>query len=400
MTAKHARLPASAAHRWTACPASAYMDSSGDDRGSKYAAEGTAAHALAERCLLEEQSPRELMSSQIAVAPKGTTSWPPDGAIIPSDCWIFEVDPEMVDAIELFLQATQDALIIVPPGGVQYIEERVSPGHPSLGGTLDWAYVSDRHAAIADLKYGRGVVVEVQDNPQQMIYALGLLARHPKIEVIYSYIVQPRARHADGPIRWAAYTAEELKEFYDWLLERIAAADTPGAPRNAGSHCRFCPDLGNCAAVFAAAQEEAAMDFTNGEDGDRLPAALTFAPIAEAWVKAVRKEALSRLMDEREIVGWKLVHGRGSRAWTVEEKDVLRFARQAGILKAGCFTAPKLLSPHGLEKAAAKGGMTSKGASAHFADLWESILGGPAIAPEDDPRKPYVHSPEDDFDAQ
>lgn len=395
---KHARLPASAAHRWTACPASAYMDESGDRRGSKYAAEGTAAHFLVEQCLKEGFNPRNFMGKFISVDPESVTYL----GVAEGDDWEFEVDPEMVDAATTFLQCTKDALITMPAitkdgHACTYVEERVSPGHPELGGTLDWAYVCDEHAAIADLKYGRGVVVEVHDNPQQMIYALGLIARHPEIQEVTTYIVQPRAPHADGPIRWATYSARELADFYKWLLGKVEEANTPGAPRIAGEHCRFCPDLANCQAALEMAQGAAAMEFGEDDLGECLAECLALAPMVEAWAKAVRKEALSRLMDEQVVLGWKLVHGRGTRDWITSTKEVLRLARKAGILKALCYSEPKLLSPYGLEQAAARQGMTGREASVHFSELWEKAPGNPTIAPDDDPREPYHNDPADDF---
>ncbi len=393
---KHARLPASTAHRWTACPASAYMDESGDRRGSRYAAEGTAAHFLVERCLRDGSDPRDYMGRTIHVDENGDTLW---GAEIKGD-WSFEVNPEMVGAAMTFLQCTGDALITMDPGGVSYVEERVSPGHEHLGGTLDWAHVSGDQAVIADLKYGRGVVVEVHENPQQMIYALGLLARHPEVQEVTSYIVQPRAPHADGSIRWTTYSAQELVDFYVWLLQRVEAADDPGAPRIVGEHCRFCPDLANCPAALEQAQGVAAMEFGEDDVGEFITECLTLAPMVEAWAKAVRREALGRLMDEQVVPGWKLVHGRGTRAWTAEETEVLRLAKKAGLLKAACFSVPKLLSPHGLEQAAARGGMTGREAGAHFSEAWDKTPGGPAIAPDDDPREPYRGDPADDFAAQ
>jgi hypothetical protein len=379
------------------------MDEEGDRRGSKYAAEGTAAHFLVEECIVDDLDPRDQVGRRIYVDEEGDAGWMgEDEAHTYASEWIFEVDPEMVGGAMTFMQCAQDALLTMEPDGVQYVEERVSPGHPDLGGTLDWAYVSNQEAAIADLKYGRGVVVDVQDNPQQMIYALGLLANHPEVQTIDSYIVQPRAPHVDGPIRLAVYTREELESFYGWLLTRVEAAQAPGSkPRVAGEHCRFCPELAICPAVAALADKAAATDFTEMDDGEALAEAMTLTPIVTAWVKAVRQETLDRLMGDIEVPGWKLVHGRGTRNWIVEAAELLKLARKVGLLKRLCYSEPKLLSPYAIEQAAAKKGkLTGRQAKIYFGDLWESTPGGPAIAPENDPRDTYRRSPEDDFDAQ
>lgn len=398
---KHAKLPASAAERWTACPASAYMKESGDRRGSTYAAEGTAAHHLTETCLREGTSPKDYIGHVIYVDKHGTALFSVEDN--DSSSWAFEVNPDMVEAAELFIQCTVDSVMTLGlplqkgESAKVYIEERVTPGHPSLGGTLDWAYVAGDFAVIMDLKYGRGIVVDVEDNPQQMIYALGLMARHPNIKAVYSYIVQPRAPHVEGPVRWTEYTAEELASFYKWLLERVKDTNAPGAPRVAGDHCRFCPDLGNCPEAFKVSQDAAAVEFDEDTLAATIAGALSIAPMVEAWVKAVRAEALNRLMDDKLIPGWKLVHGRGMRQWMIDDDDVVKLARKAGLLKAACYAVPKLLSPHGMEQAAAKGKLTGPQSRNYFSDYWEKVLGGPAVAPDDDPRELFRVDPSDDF---
>ncbi len=407
---KHARLPASAAHRWTKCPASAYIDEPREGRGSEYAAEGTAAHALAEYQLTDGcgDDIKDSLDWFISVNPDGDTYWNAPGDVAVFEelelelDWHFLVNQEMVDAVNIYLQATQDAKMLLPyPLEQQYVEKHVDPGHKDTGGTLDWACVAGPHAVIADFKYGRGVIVEVEDNPQQMIYALGLLNLHPQLKQIESIIVQPRAPHIEGPVRSITYSRTELNNFSEWLFGCIREAQKPQTVMFSGEHCRFCPALATCPEVFEEAKRAAAMEFKEAYSVpiNLIVEALDLAPIVEAWVKAVRKEALSRLMDEQELPGWKLVHGRSSRNWTVEEEEVIKTGRKAKLLKGECFTTPKLLSPPAIEKAAAKKGMTGKEAYAHFVELYEVELGGPAIAPESDPRVPYKSDPEDDFEA-
>ncbi len=406
---QHAKLSASGSDRWTKCPASGYMVNEDEDpRGSVYAAEGTAAHFLCEQCLTRlDARPGDFLGQTIVVyvdeeghtQSRFSTTATHDADLL--DEWGFEVTPEMVDAANLFIQATEDALLTLNPDGVTYVEKKTSPGHPDLGGTLDWGYVSGNRAAIIDLKYGRGIVIDVLDNTQQMIYALGLIALHPEIEFIDTYIVQPRAPHGDGPIRLCSYTAEALVNFYDWLLVCVEAADDPDAERVAGGHCRFCPELAICPATLELAQAAAAVEFAEDHEGEGaiIAEALALSPIVEAWVKAVRKIALAMLMDEAEVPGYKLVNGRGSRSWTADEATVIKAGRMAGLLKAACLSAPKLLSPNQIETAAAKKGgkLSGPAAKAHFKSLWESVAGGPTVAREDDPRRPYRSTAEDDF---
>ena len=99
-------------------------------------------------------------------------------------------------------------------------------------------------------------------------------------------------------------------------------------------------------------------------------------------------------MGEKEIPGWKLVHGRGTRKWTQVDKTIVALSRKAGLLKADCYVKPKLLSPAQIEKAAAKIGRVTK---QYFSEFWEMGSGGPTIALNSDPREPYKSNPEEDF---
>lgn len=55
----HARLSPSSAERWMTCPGSVKLAEGIEDKGSSYAAEGTAAHELAEHILRGEMPPPE-----------------------------------------------------------------------------------------------------------------------------------------------------------------------------------------------------------------------------------------------------------------------------------------------------------------------------------------------------
>ena len=61
----HSNLGASKAHRWLRCPASVQIEATLPDETSFYAAEGTAAHALAEKSLLEQEPPEKFIGQTI-----------------------------------------------------------------------------------------------------------------------------------------------------------------------------------------------------------------------------------------------------------------------------------------------------------------------------------------------
>lgn len=200
-------------------PASAYME------------EGTAAHALGELCLRKDVSPETYV---------GTTL---EGV---------EVTEEMAEAVAVYTHycGADDKWV----EGTVWIEHRfnladLKPPAPMYG-TADFvAYdPATRELEVVDLKFGRGVVVEVAGNPQLRYYALGaalsLKGRYP-IEYVKSTVVQPRAGHPDGPVRSEVIPILEL---LDWSADLFAAARAtlaPNAPLVAGRQCRFCPASGS-----------------------------------------------------------------------------------------------------------------------------------------------------------
>ena len=67
MSAGHAKLSPSGAHRWMACPGSIVLESNIPDKGSVYADEGTAAHELAAWCLKDNMDPSNYLNEKISV---------------------------------------------------------------------------------------------------------------------------------------------------------------------------------------------------------------------------------------------------------------------------------------------------------------------------------------------
>src|SRR3546814_2449740 len=95
---------------------------------------------------------------------------------------------------------------------------------------------------VYDLKYGRGVPVEVERNSQELYYGLGATMAEPGrlVNTVELVIVQPRAPHRDGPVRRWETTGMELP---DWAVELVDAAKRtarPDAPMNTGEWCKSC----------------------------------------------------------------------------------------------------------------------------------------------------------------
>lgn len=148
MPDQHALLSASGAHRWLECPPSATLEAGLPDSSSSAAEQGTAAHALAEwklRRALHE-------------AP----------TIKPVSAWIDEEMESLTDDYVAFvLEQLREARGACADPKV-LIEQRLDFSHvvPGGFGTGDCVIIAEPRLHIIDLKYGQGVLVEAENNPQ------------------------------------------------------------------------------------------------------------------------------------------------------------------------------------------------------------------------------------------
>ena len=157
---KHAVLSASASHRWLNCNPSARLELEFEDRESEAAAEGTAAHALCEHKLRKALKMRSR---------KPTSQYDSD-----------EMD-EYTDGYITFVLETLEEAKNVCTDPIVLIEQKLNFSRfvPDGFGTGDCIIISDSTLHIIDFKYGQGVLVEAENNPQMMLYALGALEIYP-----------------------------------------------------------------------------------------------------------------------------------------------------------------------------------------------------------------------------
>jgi len=206
---KHALLSASSSHRWLNCPPSARLELEFDDTESSAAAEGTAAHALAEHKLRKALKMRSKKP------------------ISPFDC--DEMD-EYTDAyvdfvleqLELAKQSCSDPLVLIE----QHLD--FSKYVPDGFGTGDCILISDKALHIIDLKYGMGILVNAENNSQMMLYSLGALEIYDSlydIEEVSMTVFQPRRENAST---WTI----PVDELRDWAENELKP--------KAVTHLRFC----------------------------------------------------------------------------------------------------------------------------------------------------------------
>lgn len=373
--AKHAKLGASAAYRWMNCPGSVRvidaLPPEERDRTSSHAEQGSAAHALGEECLRQGKDAEAFLGCVVAKHDRtgDYVVMPPE---FPCDARTdYVVDEEMADAVQVYLDEVRRHLERLPAAEL-LVEERVAPlpSRPTMFGTADAIIhdVVDGELVVGDYKHGAGVVVTTSGQVQARFYALGALRRvgEAAVERVTLFIAQPRAPHADGPIRPETIDPAELLAFGDELEAAAARTEDPDAPLAAGEWCRFCPAAGGCPELRRRAFEEAAGDFSDdmlpatveperrlplpdSQDPELLARALNAVPMIDAWCREV--EGLAQRQMERgvSLPGWKLVRKRANRRW-MDAKAVETALRNRKGVKVGDVYDRKLRSPAKLEK--------------------------------------------------
>jgi hypothetical protein len=133
------------------------------------------------------------------------------------------------------LQAYLDTVRSYP--GKRLVEHRVEIVPGLCWGTLDAGILNPGGNTVVDFKYGVDPVAAV-NNPQLMLYALGLHALAPTddYELV---IVQPRASSGWPVKRWST-TSQYLMLFGEKVLRAIDRAEKPTPIAMAGKHCYWC----------------------------------------------------------------------------------------------------------------------------------------------------------------
>ena len=343
--AAHSSIGASSAHRWMNCPASPRLCEGRRSDPSEFAVLGTAAHALAEKCLLEGVDPCLFIGESI-LHEAGET----------------EVTGEMADGVSAYVEKVQADL--AEHGGLLVVEQPFDLGwlHPGMYGRNDAAILPDTPCGVLRIyDYKNGVKpVKAEGNAQCMYYALGALgADNPTgAESVVITIVQPNSHFKQAAVDSWEVAVEEL---YRWgrevLLPAAKRTEEPDAPCAAGEWCCFCDAL----AVCPLKQDLALGKLEEPQDGCfTLPAVQALRPADvgflsgffnspdfDAWRKALAAEELDLLSRGVEIPGRKLVEQRawGNRKWGDEAAVEREFAELGDDL-----WTRKLQSPAQVEK--------------------------------------------------
>ena len=364
-TRDHALLSASSAHRWLNCPPSAVAAELYPDQDTDFTREGTLAHEVAEAVA---------RGGEYAAAEKylNDRSQP--------------ITQEMIDCARGYSDYIQEQ--VKDKAATIMLEQRVdfSPWVPDGFGTCDCIILQGDTMVVIDYKYGQGVPVSAIDNPQMKLYALGALNDYGfayDVERIEMHIYQPRINN----ISVDSLTVAELLDWAETTVKPIAEKAAKGeGDAAAGTWCKFCPHAGNCPTLTATCTKFVEVHNLRAAVPTLAPyevaEVLAMEPLVALWLKRVKDQALSTLLDGGDIPGYKVVEGKlGNRKWTDELQvaDTLK-AEGYGVED---YTETKLLSPAAMDKALGK---------KKVAELLDGMIdrapGAPTVVPETDKRPP------------
>jgi hypothetical protein len=369
----HSLLGASSASRWFECPGSVNLHRKLGDLvpESKYAAEGTMAHELAEHCIEQCEDPMDMIGDYLN---KNETP----------------ITRDMAEAVKVYCDYVEELLGKGPEKGILYIEEsfRLDWIDKECYGTNDLCLlIPFKKLTVIDYKHGKGVPVEPEYNKQLMYYALGA-AKDAEVDVVEMVIVQPRNDHPEGPIRSWEVPWTELEKFEKDLKIAIKKTRDPNAPLVSGDHCRWCPVKPQCPALRNKAFEVAQQKFDVIEDvevmelpkqgelsPEQVSKVLQAADMINEWVKSLHVYAKTQMDQGKTVPGFKLVRKRTHRKWDNEANVESEFKDLFGD---EIYSPRKLRTPKQLESIVGKEEVNK---------FSSTPVGEITIAPESDKRQ-------------
>jgi hypothetical protein len=375
MPKAHAKLSPSAAERWINCPGSIRLAEQCPPAGSTdYADEGTAAHRLAEAKLRAYGMPDSdgaalLMETCREVDKSGFYCGEMDEA---TDAYADHV-------AEIYARARQ-----LDPAAELMVEQHFSLDDwvPGGFGTSDAVVIGGSTIEVIDLKYGKGIRVEAEGNPQLRLYGLGAAALFGDIydlSRVRMTIIQPRLDHISSE----ELSLEDLQTWAEEVVKPAAKlAIGTDAPTHCGDWCRWCPAKATCRTRSEAQLELAKYDFAAPDllTPDEIADILARAEELQKWAADVQGYALQQALAGEHFAGWKLVEGRSVRKYADDIK-VAEALQDAGFPEAALYER-KLYGITAMEKIVGKKKLTEI-----LGELIIKPAGKPVLVPASDKRE-------------
>ena len=309
----HAILSASSSHRWLHCLPSARLELEFENTSGEAAKAGTAAHELSEHKLKKALHIR---------SKRPVSAYDSDEMEECTDDYVAFI----MEQVEVARKSCTDPIVL--------IEQRLdfSCYVPDGFGTGDCVIISDDRLHIVDFKYGIGVLVDAENNPQMKLYALGALEIYDSlydIKEVSMTIFQPRRENVST---WTV-PVEELKAWAEEELKPKAAKAYQGEGEYIpGPWCTFCRASIRCRAradeKLKLAQKEFKMPplLTDSE----IEEILNIIPDLTKWAGEITAYATDAAVNHgKEWSGFKVVEGRSVRKYK-DEDTVAQKAVESG----------------------------------------------------------------------
>lgn len=374
--ADHALLSPSSASRWLSCTPSARLEAQFPDSSSEAAEEGTLAHALCELHLRAHY--KDITNKEYLQELKELTR---------NSFYSAEMENHCAEYVNFVVQKTG-----ADETGIVFIEKQVdlSDFIPDSFGTVDCAIVDDETLKIIDLKYGKGVLVAAENNPQLMIYALGALKKYGVLHNIYNIemtVYQPRINN----IASFEMSVNDLSAWADsHLAPRARLAFSGNGDYAAGEHCRFCKARNQCKTLMDYNMEAAKQAFKDPNelvDAD-IVGVLERAADLKVWLTGIQQYALDlAIKDGKNWPGFKVVAGRSNRRY-LDEKSIMKILKDEKTPRKRYIAPTKLVGITALEK-----NLGPTEVEKLVGSLIIKPEGSPTLVPESD-KRPAINSAE------
>jgi hypothetical protein len=348
----------STAKRVINCPGSvALVQKMPPKPSSKYADEGTLLHNVMAELIMGDEPPEFYL---------GTT---------------YEDQVLTQELIDNKIKPALEALDAIDPQRIMEIEAetRVNFGDllPNVFGSTDLIGRLGNRAVVLDWKFGDGVMVEVEENPQLMFYAAAAM-RTPEAQWAFEGVTEIEMVIVQPPeIRRWVTTPKRIAAFELQLYQAVKISELPNAKLAVGDHCRWCAAKPICPKMTGAADRALKLQI-EALPAQEISTLLRNADMLEDWIKDLRALALQMLESGVKLTEHKLVAKRAIRSWTDEHKA------KAALLASGLTESEvletTLVTPAKAEKALKKLKISLPD------DLVVAISSGNTLASVDDPR--------------